>query len=211
MAKTRQNIRDYLRGELKIDVNGRVWSDSVLNRNIEVARARIQQDGDFGWSFNDGESTIPTVASTGEYSLPTDFARLEVVQYEGKNLAQATKQALIQNMGSVAVDGIPSYYYLFGDKIGFYARPSETAKTITIMYRKKLAEFSTDASTETMPDEFIEAIVQYAAYLAWSDVQGREDKAIQAMQNYKEQIDGLNTQFLGRRDSADFCWKFETI
>jgi hypothetical protein len=47
--------------------------------------------------------------------------------------------------------------------------------------------------------------------LSWSDIQGREDKAIQSMQNYKEIMEGLYSQYLEGRDDADLSFKFETI
>ena len=208
---TRQTIRDNVRGELKIDPNGRVWSDTVLNRNIEIARRKIQQDGNFDWHFNDGEdTTIITVIGTQEYALPNNFVRLESVKYDTSPLTTTTKNYLKRTNSTLAVNGRPSQYYLLGSKIGLWLRPDD-AKTLDLTYRKKLDAFTGDSSTEVMDDDFIEAIVQYACYLSWSDIQGREDKAVQAMQNYKESMEGLFDQYLGRRDDANFGFSFETI
>jgi hypothetical protein len=111
---------------------------------------------------------------------------------------------------SIAVDGTPGFYYLYGSYIGLFQRPT-TIKNITIIARTSLAPFTTDASLEVMPDQFIEAIVQYAAYLSWSDIAGKEDKGIQSMQNYTQVKEGLNAQYLGRRDDANFQFGFEVI
>lgn len=211
MAITRQNIRDYVRKELKIDPNGRVWDDNTLNRNIETARRKIQQDGNYDWHFNDGEDTsITTSIGTAEYTLPTGFVRLESVKYDTWVLQPTTKSYLKKTNSSLAVNGKPVYYYLLGSKIGLFQRPDE-AKTLDFTFRKKLAAFTADTSVEEMDDEFIEAIVQYACYLSWADIQGREDKAVQAMQGYREAMEGLFEQFLGRRDDVNFNFQFETI
>lgn len=213
MSYTRQQERDQLRlNELKIDPNGRVWSDSILNTNLETARRKIQEDGHHDWFFNDGEDTsIVSVVSQQEYDLPTDFVRLELIKYDTWELLPTTKKYLKAHNSSLAVDGTPQYYYLLGSKFGVFQRPNANGKVFDLTYRKKLASFTSDASVEVMPDEFIEAIVQYAAYLSWSDIQGREDKAIQSMQNYKEIMEGLYSQYLEGRDDADLSFKFETI
>ncbi len=212
MTYTRQQIRDRLRiNELKIDPNARVWSDSALNANIKTARERIQQDGGYDWYFNDGEDSSTTTAiGTQEYTLPDNFVRLELAKYDGSPLSPTTKKYLKATNRSLTSNGRPAQYYLLGNKIGLWLRPDD-AKTLDLTYRKKLDDLATDADVEVMPDEFVEAIVQYSAYLSWSDIQGREDKAIQAMQNYKEAIEGLYSQYLGMRDDADILFKYETI
>jgi hypothetical protein len=207
---TQQTIRDNLRSELKIDPNGRVWGDTVLNRNINIARRKIQQDGNYDWHFNDGEGLVPSVISQGEYDLPANFVRLEGIKFGTVNLIPTTKKILKERNSTLSVDGTPQYYYLLGSKFGAWHRPS-TIGNFDLTYRSALSSFSADADIETMPDAFVEAIVQYGAYLTWNDVQGREDKAIQAMQNYKEIMEGLYAQYLGRRDDNNFNWSFEVI
>lgn len=209
---TRQVLRDNLRDELKIDATGKVWSDSVLNRNLEVAKRKIQQDGDYQWYVNDGENSESAVVSQREYDLPTDFVRLEenTVRYDGTLLSKTTLNQLKRQNKQLNVDGRPAVYYLRGTKLGLYLRPDSTL-TIDYLYRKKLADFSTDSSDSGLPTEFDEALVQYASYLCWNDIQGRADKALEAIQNYKEIMEGLYAQFLGRRDEDNFRMGFEIV
>lgn len=209
MATTRQNLRDDLRLELKIDPNGRIWSDSILNKNIEKARTKIQADGGHNWSFNDGEYSVSSVAGTATYALPSDFVRLEEgqVRYNNTSVFPVDYARLKAQYPDLTSQGQPSFYYLRGANIGFFQVPNEV-KTIDFCYRKKLTLFTADSDDSGMADEFNEAIIQYACYLCWSDIQGREDKATQAIQNYTEAMDALYSQYLNRND-ANLTFKFE--
>lgn len=210
---TRSTYRSRLRTELKIDPSGRIWSDSTLNNNIQQAVYQVQQDGNYDWPFNDATNTTATVVSTATYNLPTAFVRIEAgtVKWNAQQLIPADFRWLTANNQSLAVDGNPSYYYLRGSTIGLFQRPN-AIQNLTYLYRGKLADFSDDVTDNGMPNEFTEAISQYAAYLTWSDVEGRGDKAIESLQNYKQVLEGLNDQFLGaRRDESNFGFGFEVV
>lgn len=209
---TRLTLRDNLRDELKIDATGKVWSDSILNRNLEVAKRKIQQDGDFQWHFNDGENSEAAVVSQREYDLPSDFVRIEesTVRYDGTLLDKTTLNQLRRQNKDLTTDGRPAVYYLRGNSLGLYLRPDDTL-TIDYLYRKRLADFVDDSTDSGMPAEFDEAQIQYASYLCWNDIQGRADKALEAIQNYKEMMEGLYAQYLGRRDEGNFQMGFEVV
>lgn len=51
---TRSQLRGKLRTELKIDPNGKIWSDAVLNQYINTAYFQAQKDGNYKWRANDG-------------------------------------------------------------------------------------------------------------------------------------------------------------
>lgn len=208
---TRLTLRDNLRDELKIDPSGKIWSDSILNRNLETAKRKVQQEGDYQWFFNDAKHSDTTVASTAEYALPSDFVRIEgeTVKYNGIKVLPTPLQDLERQYTTLTAEGTPSVYYLRGLNIGFYQIPN-AAQTFTFLYRQKLDDYSADASDSGMPSDFDEAMVQYAAYLCWNDIQGRSDKAVEAVQNFKEAMEGLNAQYLGRRDENNFFFGYET-
>lgn len=211
MATTKQNLRDWLRLELKIDPNGRIWSDAILDRNIEKARTKVQSDGNHDWSFNDGENVENSVAFQATYDLPDDFVRLEEgqVRYNNQTVLPGNYSELKATYKDLAQFGQPNYYYLRNNTIGLFYAPNEV-KQIDYCYRKKLPFLASDSDETGMPTEFDEAILQYASYLSWGDIQGREDKANQAIQNYLEAIGGLYQQYLNRND-ANLSFKFSTI
>ncbi len=206
-------LRSRVRLEkVRIDPNGRIQSDSILNNNINQAVTQIQQDGDFGWHFNDAEHSVATVVSTGTYALPSDFVRLEMgtVKWNAQPLDRAGYNWLVRTNSSLAVDGTPSYYYLRGVNIGLFQRP-DAIQNLTFNYRKKLAAMAADGTDSGLPSDFDEAIIQYATYLCFSPFAGKEDKALQAVQAYNEAMKGLNAQYLGTRDEENFGMGFETI
>lgn len=210
---TLSTLRSRVRLEkVRIDPNGRIQSDTILNSNINQAVTQIQQDGDFGWHFNDAEYSVATVASTATYALPSDFVRIEkgTVKWNTSLLERADYNWLVRTNSSLAVDGTPAYYYLRGVNIGLFQRPNEI-QNLTFNYRKKLAAMAADGTDSGLPSDFDEAIIQYATYLCFAPFAGKEDKALQAVQAYNEAMKGLNAQYLGTRDEENFGMGFETI
>lgn len=207
---TLQTLRDQLKDELKIDPNNSIWSNTVLNRAIVQAVRQIQQDGNYDWHFNDNETSMSTVVSQATYALATGFVRLEdgTVKYNQYQLKPADYVWLKGTFTTLAQDGQPVYYYLRGNNLGVYPRPN-AIQTLEYTFRKKLTDMSSDTDDSGLPDEFNEALTQFACYLTWNDIEGREDKAIAAINNYNEMIKGLFDQFLGRRQDANFNFSFD--
>lgn len=210
---TRTSLRDRVRiYELKIDPNGKIWNDNTLNAFIQQAQYQVQQDGNYDWTFNqDGTNTQSTVASQATYSLPSDFGRLELVKYNNQQLKPTTLRELHEKNTTITGTGTPSKYYLTGDNIGLYLEP-DAVNDLFILYKKKLAAFTDNTTDNGMPAEFDDAVALYASYLAWKTIDGKQDKAIQALQSYRLSLEGLMAQFIaGRRDEADFGFRFEVI
>lgn len=207
---TLANLRGNLRTELKIDPNGRIWNDATLNGYLVEAVNQIQQDGNYDWHFNDAEGSDNTVASQTSYDLPTDFVRLEydTVKINGVSMQKADYRWLWRDKLFDST-GDPTFYALRGTKIYFALTPDTGGDSITYLYRKKLATMSADTDDSGLDTEFDNALVKWAAYLAWSTVEGRENKGIAAAQDYQEAMKGCFTQFLGRRDDANFQMSFE--
>ena len=89
----------------------------------------------------------------------------------------------------------------------------DSIETLEFPFRQKLTEMASDDDASGMDNEFDEAIVQYACFNLWNDLQGRENKAAQAIENYREAIGRCKTQFLGdqRRDESFLGWSHEAI
>lgn len=209
MATTLTLYKDRLRAELKIDPNGRVWSDTSLTRALNDALEQIEQDGNFDWPFNDGEVSDSTVIDQAAYALPTDFVRVELdgVKYNKKELTSASYNWLYKQ-NYFDQSGNPVYYALRGDNIYFAQKPSEV-QTYEVLYRKKLTTMSANSDDPGLPTEFDHAMTKWAAYILWSTIEGRENKAISAAQDYQEAIKGLFDQYLGTRDDVNYNMSFE--
>ena len=108
---TRSQLRSKLRTELKIDPNGKVWSDATLNQFINSAYFQVQKDGNFNWRENDGNYSFSLSSGTQEYALPTGFIRTDLVRYNGTELTATTKVDLKRQYASF-VNGTPSKYYV---------------------------------------------------------------------------------------------------
>lgn len=194
MASTRAEQRADLRTELKKDPNGKIWSDSALNGYLKSANLKIQKDGNFQWRENQGNTTFSTVVWTQEYTLPTDLGKVQLVRYNGTNLLNTTKVILKREYANF-VSWTPSKYYLFGSNIWFDVLPNGTW-TIDLDYQARVT-YPTDDTTETwFPEDYDIAIVKYAAFLAWSSIDGKQNTASAQLQEYTLELDTLYSTYI---------------
>ena len=191
---TRAQLRSKLRTEIKIDPNGKVWSDSVLNQYINSAYFQTQKDWNFKWRANDGNYTFSLTSGTQEYALPTGFIRTDLVRYNGSNLYPTDKVTLKRQYQSF-VNWIPSQYYLYGSFIGFDVIPNVTG-TIDIDYRKQLTAFTADADVSGFPEDMDDLMIKYAAFLAWNSAKGNEQTAQIKLQDYKLMLDTMLASYI---------------
>jgi hypothetical protein len=205
------NLIGEVRSELKIDPNGRIWSDGFLTSKINDAIWKVQQDGNFDWFFNDATFSFPSVALQTEYSLPDDFVRMNEgsVMYNNKPLTLKNYNLLWRN-GDFSVSGVPRYYAFRGNELFFAPTPADV-ETIEMKYQKKLDTLLEPSDNLGMPEQFNILIIKWAAYLCWSVIEGREQKAVSCAQDYNEALKGLNTQYLGRNSEDNFQFQYETI
>jgi hypothetical protein len=96
MAKDRQTIRNELRDNLRVDPNGKVWSDSVLNTiiheaELELARRNI--------SITELETTTTYTTTIGKRNddLPSDLLRVISVLYDVETVANYTAATIAFN------------------------------------------------------------------------------------------------------------------
>ena len=208
-----QNLRSLLKKRLRVDQSGRIWDDSLLNVNLNEALSTIQQDGSFAWTFNDAQYSGVSVVGQAEYALPSDFARLELngIKYDNYMLIKKDYRRVFDSY-NLTEQGTPGIYYLRGSNFGVNPLPN-SIKPIAFLYRKVLPQMVDDTDDSGMPEQFNEAIINYASYLCWADLQSNANnqKAAQAKQQYDLAMQGLYAQFLGRDDEANFGWEWETI
>ena len=184
---TLSEIRTQLRDELKSDRTGKIWADSTLNNYINKAILNLQIDGQFAWNENEAqEDTFSLTGSVQEYDLPTDFGQLELVILNDSNNEMYLKSTdfvsqRIRNLN--ASTSKPYNYFIRADKIGFDPIP-DSGYIIKMYYRKVLEALVNDEDTFPFTDDFIQAVLKYGAFLAWSSPRGNKQTAIEKMADY---------------------------
>ena len=182
-----------LRNYIKADPNDKIWSTAIKQAALNSAYFQIQKDGNFKWPQNEGLGTIATTGGTAEYSLPTDFIRMDLVQWNdvGGTISPTTKDSVMRNFPTG--QGRPAQYYIWNQKIGFNQTP-DISYTANILYRKRLATMT--ASVDSLfPDDFDDAIVRWAAYVLWSTTKNQQ-KTAQALEDYKMLVQSLKNAYL---------------
>ena len=191
---TREQLRSDLRDEIRIDPNGKMWGDSVLNSYINQAIFQIQKDWNFGWRENQGGNSLFSLVSwTQEYDLPSDFIRVELVRYNGTELYKTTKNELKKQYDSFT-SWSPCGYYILWTKIWFDVIPD--GGNIDFDYLKRVPSLASDDDIMAFPDDFDLAVVKYASYLAWSSPRGNEQTAWTKKQEYDMIMNSLRAWYI---------------
>lgn len=88
-------IRSLVSSDILRDTNFRVRPQATVDRAINTAYKRVQQDV-FGMIDADSEQSINWVAGIGKYNLATDLNFVEVVRRDGKPLTRTTRKQVAQ-------------------------------------------------------------------------------------------------------------------
>lgn len=205
MASTLATLRSKLRTQLKIDTQKNIWSDDTLTGYINDAYSRVQRDGDYDWQETMGGNALTTtVSGTQEYSLPSDNARLDLVQFNGNELFYTTKVATKRKDSTTVSSSTPSNYYVESGIIGLWPIPT-SAQTLDLDYRKRLTTLSSDSDTIDFNVDYDQAIVNFAAYLAWNGYRNSEDKGQFELAAYQLELDRLlQTYILFAQENLKF-------
>jgi hypothetical protein len=201
---TLSSLVSDLRNYLKSDPNDKIWGSAVKEAAINTAYFQIQKDGNFRWPQNEATTTQATTGGTAEYALPSDFIRLDMVQFADTlgELFPYSKEMAMRN--GTTSQGRPSNYYLFNQKLGFYPTP-DTAYTANILYRKKLPTMTVSVDS-AFPIDFDPAMVRYAAYVIWSTTKNQA-KTAQALQDYQLFLNQLKSAFLFQDANISFGYQ----
>lgn len=207
MATLAQLVSD-LRAELKMDPSDKIWSTSTKENYINSAYLQVQRDGSFNWRENqvEDDTSIAMVAGTEKYNLPSDFIRLDYVQtVENLFVLRASTLSKIRTRGNSG-NSAPNEYFIYGTQIGFYPKPDQ-AYTTLLLYRRRLPTL-TSSQDSLLPDDFSQAIVKYAAYLAWSSPRGNKGTASEKMDDYNASMSRLKLTYLNQ-DSANLKFSYQ--
>lgn len=211
MSTTLSQLASDLRTELRIDPNDKIWPLATKERYLNRAYVKVQRDGQYRWRQNEVEYEFSLAGGQEKYELSSaitadDFTRLDYIQLRDSltNLRNVSLE-IVRTRGSTGT-GQPNEYFIFGTTIGFYPIP-DAAYTVLILYRRKLAKM-TSSQAMLLPDDFADAIVKYAAYLAWSSPRGERGKAEESKGDYEELMSELKVSYL-LQDSSNLKFGYQ--
>lgn len=152
-------LRTTLSNDILRDPNNRIRPIDTLDRAINSAYDRMQED--LLDMQEDGEqtTTISTVAWTKTYTLPTDFLKIKQV-YIDEELTRINKKNIIE-LWDPEASWKPAYYYLRQWKLGLYNVP-DSIYTVTVDYTAKLPTI-TDSQDSLNPSYLDKALLYLAA------------------------------------------------
>lgn len=193
-----------LQNELKLDPNNRVWSQDTKETAIQDAYFQVQADWNFWWGECEESTTISAVWWTVEYTLPTDFLQVSLVELNDQKVHKVSK-AYVQLRNSTWWTWKPSNYYIYWNKIWLYPTP-DASYTLNMLYRKRLETLSSIVDSEFWVD-FDVAIVSYAAYLLFSQIwDPRQDSKLQ---KYEQQMNRLKLWYIYKDLNNTFWYQRE--
>lgn len=190
MATTLSDLVSQVRDESKIDPNGSISSDALIERNLNRALRKIQERASYDLPENQDVATINVTAGTREYALPSDFKRVaepQSVKYDGSSaIYPGDYNSLLGNFDLNDTGATPQQYYIRYDGsdwvIGFYPTPSDS-QTVTVPYLKSLPEMSS-AQDSPLPVDYDEVMVLWATYATLRRIPGYEEQANAMYQQY---------------------------
>ena len=151
------------------------FNDDVVNQFINEGQQVILQSYNWPWHKTYDTSTITTVISTQEYSLPSDFMRLvdQTVYWDGGDLDNNILLEKVDETARFDFDssntGNPSKYWVRYDedntvfKIGFEPTPNE-AQEVYFQYVATMTDLNdTTNTTSKIPAEWHYILPWYAA------------------------------------------------
>lgn len=204
MASTLSELRTLTRDNyIKIDPNGKIFGNTVLDSFLNRADFQLQKDWWHKRPQQYANYTVSTVAGTQEYDLPSDFIKLDLVRYNGSELAKASKTD-IKRMYATMTSGNPFAYYIYWTKLWLYPVPNTTG-TIDLDYFKKLPTM-TSAVDSTFPEDFDDARAAYASYLAFNSV-NKPDKAQLMFTDYSMQLNTLLNSYIYQDLDVSFSYQ----
>lgn len=178
-------LKASFNNDVRINKNYKLWSEPLVEDYINQAYFQVQKDAAFSWPENQSSSVL-TITSY-EVSLPSDFIAVDMVKHGDTTLQKIDKLQLLDQNNDFTSGGEPTYYYLYGGKIGFDKTPT---KTTTLYYKKKLPALTSlvDSSFSSLFDLMI---VKYAAYLAFSTYLPNDQRGVMRLNDYQSQFDSL--------------------
>lgn len=177
-------LRQTVSSTLLRDPNNKVWPVSFIDKSINNWYTRIQQDCLDMYEDWDQNFTQQSTPGTQEYTLPSDFLRLQLARFNGVQLHRTTKKE-IKEKYTTMTQWQPWYYYLSKWKLGLFPVPDSSGE-IDVDYTASLPTI-TDSVDSLNPVYLDMAIAYYAAAECFDQV-GKYDQSKVYRDRYDSEI-----------------------
>ena len=196
-SPTLSELYTKVRSEMKVDRNGRIWSNADIKDAINNTILTVQKAANFNWQFNDACQIIQTVADQAEYSLSSDSQGLQLVEYN-KDALRTTNKLEIEALNKTLPSWTPRFYYVYGGNLGLSPIPTTSNQEIKVFYQKFLVPLSDDSDTLPFPSDFTKTVVLYTSYDLFA--QTSDSKNIQRanvkLTRYNEELNTIRLSYL---------------
>lgn len=203
MATTLANLVSLVVDEVQIDPNNSIFSQDAIEKAIQRAYNRIQEDANFSLPENIIVTTL--TVDEQEEDLPSNFVHIanpNGVKIDTNTPIAPVDYVELTGRADLTDSGKPYLYYVRYDTtnnvyvMGFYPSPSGSY-TVTVPYCRSLPALSVSQDS-ILSSEFDEAIVNLSSYFLFRKIQGYESQANSYYQAYKDKIKSVkgNRQIL---------------
>ena len=194
------NIRNYT------DVDANVFSSNVINTFITMAENRILRDIDL--DVFKLESTGTLTPSNRFLGAPTNILthRYMMVVVDGERifLDFRDQSFMREYWPDVTQTGIPKYYSVWDDNTFSVAPTPGQAYTVQLGYIYRPAQLSPTTPTTWISTNAPEALLYACLIQAYSYTKGPTDMLAYFENSYKQAIQGLGIEQVGRRRRDEY-------
>lgn len=135
-------LRSTLSNDLLRDPNNRIRSIDTIDRSINVAYQKMQQDLLDMYEDGEQDTTITTSSGVVWYTLPSDFLKIKIVTNNTQPLVRTTRKELQSQWYDLTTLWQPQQYYLYQWELRLYPVP-DSAYTISVDYTWLLPTITT--------------------------------------------------------------------
>lgn len=185
---TLAEIRTWVRTQTLVDTDemSNTVLLTILNQAIEDVASTTS------WPWLEASTTITTVADQNNYSLPADFAKLEALYFDDRDLIVETTRRRAKQVHGTDTTMYPDQFYFYGEEIVFAPTPSTSSLTINLDYQKTPTALSSDSDTPEWHTGFHYIIAEYAAAKVWE----REEDLEKVGYHMGAFYDGINRMMM---------------
>lgn len=153
---------------------------------------------EYPWPWLEKTATIATINGTSAYATPTGYrSTIAVVDANGMELDHVPAKTVHMLLGA---SGAPKMYDVLGGNVRLV--PVATgAQNYTHIYIGGEVDLAADSDTPLLPSIFHPAIVEYAAYIAFRRMPGKQGDAGAALAAYQGWLEQMKVEAV--RYSAD--------
>lgn len=208
LTNLRQLVTDVTR-----DPNNRIRPVATVDRAINSAYTTIQQELENFIDTTNETYTTTTIWLQQEYTLPSNFLKLQTVVYNWIALLRTTKKKIVETDQNTTT-GSPIYYYIHWGNLWLYPIPNQ-AQTITLTSSTILPTI-TDTEDSQASELLDWAIAYKAAVILFKQVQKIQEAQVRE-QEYQSEINMARLSLLKdenltyRKVWSEYIWSWPRV